>query len=637
MTMLDRMRRHKIWLKWSLGIVAVTFVLLYVPSFLQPSGTGAPSDAIASVEGQKVTVAEFQRAYESQLSQLRQAYGDQMNEQMLRQLGIAQRVVQQLVSDQAVFVEATRLGITVSDAELRERIERLPGLQENGRFIGYPRYRQFLQYQRPPLRPADFEEDVRRSVAMEKLQMAATSWVRVTDAEADQEYRRRNEKVKLDLAVFTATQFRAKIQPTDADLQAQFSANQETYRTPEKRRVRFLAIDADTLRAKMTVTPEEVAARYQQNASTYHTPEQVRASHILFKTDGKDEAVVKKVAEGVLAKVKAGGNFAALAKQHSEDGSKDNGGDLDFKGRGEWVKEFEDAAFGLPVGQTSGLVKSQFGFHIIRTTDKRAEVTRALADVKAQLEDQIKAEKAQTEATRLQDDVAKEIDDPSDLDRVARARGWTVGDSGLFSREEPLAGLGFAPAVTSEAFTLEQGKVSGVLRTQQGYAWITLVEVKASALPVLAEVKDKVREDVIRIKAVELARAKADAMAKAARGNFAAAAKVAGVEVKTTDLIARGAALPEVGVSKAVEDAVFALKVNETTAPIATENAVVVARVRERQDIKVDDMATGRDAIRTELIQQRRNEFFGAYMVKAQTKMRVQYFEAAIKAILNQS
>lgn len=636
MTMLDRMRRHKAWLKWSLGIVVVTFVLLYVPSFLTPTGAGAaPTDVLATVEGRNVTVGAFQRAYQQQIQSLRSAYGDTVNDQMLRQLGIAQRIVQQLVDQEAVLAEAARLGVRVSDGELRERIVRMPGLQENGVFIGDAKYRALLQMQRPPVQPAEFEAELRKSLISEKLEAAVAGWVTVADSEVDAEYRERNEKVKLELAIFTANQFRAAVQPTDADLQAHFGANPEAYRIPEKRRVRYVSIDAEALRARMTVTPQEAEARYRQNIQTYSTPEQIRASHILLKTEGKDEAAVRKQAEAVLAKVKAGGDFAALARQYSEDTSKDNGGDLDYFGRGAMVKEFEEAAWALSPGQTTDLVKTPYGFHIIRLVDKRPAATKTFAEVRAQVEDQIKWEKAQAEAARVADEVAGEIDDPSDLDRVAQARGLTVGDSGLFAREEPLAGIGFAPGVSAEAFTLEQGKVSKRLNTQQGAAFIHLVEVKASYLPKLDEVKDKVRDDVARAKAVEVARAKAQTMAQAARGKFAAAAKAAGVEVKTTDLISRGTALPEVGVSKAVEDAVFALKASdETTGPIATENAVVVARVVERQDIKTEEMQAARDGLRSEMIQQRRGEFFSAYMTKAKKNMQVEYNPNAIKTIL---
>lgn len=639
MTMLDSMRRHKGWLKWSLGIVVLTFVLLYVPSFLKDTSLGAaPNDAIATVEGRHITVAEYQRAYLQQVNSLRQAYGENLDEQMLRQLGVAQRIVQQLVDEEAVLAEAHRRGLSVSDGELKERIIRFPGFQEGGKFIGDAAYRLRLRMQRPPLTPAEFEAQLRDQLVSEKLLSAITDWVRLTEAEVDQEYRQRNEKVKLDLAIFKADQFKAGITPSDTELLAHFTGREDTYRMPEKRHIKFLSIDAEGLRTKMTATPQEVDARYKENLKAYSTPDQIRASHILLKTEGKegkDEAAVKKVAEAVLAKVKAKGDFAALAKQYSEDDTnKDKGGDLDYFGRGAMVKEFDDVAWALKPGETSGLVKTQYGFHIIRVLDKKAAVIRTLDEVRPQLEDQIKWDKAQTEALTLAEQVAKEVDDPTDFERVARARGLTVGDSGFFSREEPIAGLGFAPAVAAQAFTLEPGKVSGMLRTNQGFAFITLVEVKPSYVPKLDEVKDKVREDVIRAKAVELARTKAATMAQAAKGNFAAAAKAVGVEVKSTELITRGTALPEIGANAAVDTAVFALKTGETTPPIPTDNAVVVARVKERQDLKPESLATERETLRAEMLQQRRAAFFAAYMTKAKKDMEISYGEAAIKTIL---
>jgi len=637
MTMLDRMRQHRNWLKWSLGIVVAAFVLLYVPSFLRPGGAGAAAtDVLATVNGREVLMGSYQRAYQSQVQSLRSAYGDKFDEGMLRQLGIPQRIVQQLVDEEAVLAEADRLGVSVSDAELQERIVRMPGFQENGHFVGYSRYQQILQFQRPPMRPSEFEATYRSELIAEKLQAAVTGWVRVSDNEVDEEYRHRNEKVKLDLAVFTANQFRAGIQPTDAELNAQFSAHPETYRMPEKRRVRFLLIDADALRPKMVATDPEIEAKYKDNLSTYSTPDQIRASHILFKTEGKDEAAVKKVAESVLAKVKAGGDFAALAKQYSDDDlSKKNGGDLDYFGRGTMVKEFDEAAWALQPGQISDLVKSQFGFHIIKVVDKKAATTKTLAEVRPQLEDQIKLEKAQAEAQKTADALTKEITTPADLDRVAKARGLTVGDSGLFARDEPLAGIGFAPAVSAQAFTMEKDKVSGELRTNTGFTFIALTEIKPPAMPTLAEAKDKVRDDVVKIKAVDVAKAKAATMAQAAsKGNFAAAAKAAGVEVKSTDFVTRGTPYPEVGVSSTLDGAVFSMKAGDTTGPIPTDNAVVVAHVKERQDLNPANMSTERENVRAQLIEQRRGEFFAAYMAKAKAKLKIGFNENAIRTII---
>jgi peptidyl-prolyl cis-trans isomerase D len=635
-TMLDRMRRHKGWLKWSLGIVVVTFVALYIPSCFMGSGTGtgAATDTLATVEGRDVLLGTFTRAYNVQAAQMRSAYGDQFNDQMLRQLGVGPRILEQLINDQAILVEAERQGIRVSDEELRQRILTIPAFQQNGQFIGWQRYTQLLAMQRPPMRPDEFERDVRQQIVSEKLQSLVTGWVHVPESEVQQEFNRRNEKVKLELAVFTASQFKGTIQPTDAEIKARFDANTESYRLPEKRRVKFLAVDANALKGRMVVTQQEIEALYKRNQSTYSTPEQIRASHILFKTEGKDEAAVRKQAESVLAKIKAGGDFAALAKEYSEDTSKDNGGDLDYFGRGTMVKVFDEAAWPLQIGQVSGIVKTEFGFHIIKLTDKKTAATRTITDVRPQLEDQIKTEKAQAEATKKADEIAGGIKTPADLDRVAREQSLAVGDSGLFSREEPLAGLGFAPAVSSKAFELEVGKVSEKLQTNQGFAWISVVEIKPSALPTLDEVKTKVRDDVIQAKAVEVARTRAETMAKTAKGNFAAAAKAAGVTVKTTELITRGSAFPEVGVNQAVEDAVFALKPGETSGPITTSNAVVVAKLVERQDPKAGDYAGAKASLAAELRQQRQNQFFGAYMTKAREKMKINYSDQAFQTVM---
>ena len=635
MTMLDNMRRHKAWLKWSLGLVVVTFVLLYVPSFLQTGGPSA-NDTIATVDGRVVKAGDFRTMYAQQVDAYRQAYGANLNDQLLKQLGIEQRLIQQMIDEEAVLAEAKRLGLSVTDAEVEARLIRLPALQENGVFVGYDRYRQMLDMQRPPLTAPQFEDQLRRTLLAEKVQAAVTGWVRVSDADVEKEYRSKNEKVKLELAVFNAAQFRSGIQPTDAELQAQFTAHPDLYQIGERRRVRFLSIDAQSLRSKVTVTDAEIQAQYQANIATYSTPEQVHVRHILFKTEGKDDAKVKAAAEAVLAKAKApGADFAKLATQYSEDeGSKDKGGEYDFFGKGTMVKEFEDAAWALQPNEISGLVKTQFGYHIIKMLEKRPASVKPLDEVKAQIDDQLRWQKAQAEAQKINDEIAPSIKTPADLDRIAQARSLVVGDSGLFTRDEPLAGLGFVPAVSAEAFAMKQGAVSGSLKTDRGFAFITLTEVQAPHAPKLDEVKAKVQDDVIRAKALELARAKAQTVSQQGKTNFAAAAKAAGVEVKKTELITRGTALPDVGVSGVIDQAVFALNQGDVSAPITTETAVVVAHVVEKQTGTPEGLAAERDSLHDQLLQQRRQEFFAAYMTKAKTKMKIVINEATVKQLI---
>ena len=200
MTMLDRMRRHKNWLKWSLILVCLAFVVFYIPDFLRnPAADPALSNTVATVGEREISGASFRRAYQSQLQAYRSAYGDKLSDQLLRQLGIDQQVLQQMVDEQAGIAEAERLGIQVGDEEVRQRIVSLPVFQENGTFIGEQRYLMVLSSQNPPVTPTEFERSMREALMLDKLRTALTEWMSVTDAELEEEYRRRNDKVKLAL------------------------------------------------------------------------------------------------------------------------------------------------------------------------------------------------------------------------------------------------------------------------------------------------------------------------------------------------------------------------------------------------------------------------------------------------------
>src|SRR4051812_1789324 len=193
MTVLDQMRRHMGWLKWSLGFVVLAFVVFYIPDFLQrnPTNGTAVSGTVATIDGRDITAAEFRRSYDIQLQAYRNAYGANVSEQLLKQLGIEQQILQQLVDQQAALVEAERLGLSASDEEVRQRILTTPAFQENGAFIGEQRYQQLLRSQRPPLLPATFEKAVRDEIIVDKLRAVLTEWLALTDQEIQQEYRSR--------------------------------------------------------------------------------------------------------------------------------------------------------------------------------------------------------------------------------------------------------------------------------------------------------------------------------------------------------------------------------------------------------------------------------------------------------------
>lgn len=627
MTMLDRMRRHKGWLKWSLALVVLTFVVFYIPDFLTTRTGAASGETIADVQGQPITVNQFTRRYNAQVQAFRNAYGGQMNDQLIKQLGIDRQILNQLIEEEAMVAEAEKQNISVSDTEIRERILSLPGFQENGRFVGEQRYRQILQFQNPPMSTTEFERSLRRALQIEKLRNALTGWMTVSDAEVAAEYRKRNEKIKVDVVPVTADAFKKDVAVSDAELNAYFEKNKDRYKIGEKRKIKYALLNVDQVRQTIKVADNEIEAFYKQNLSQYQTPAQVRASHILFKTEGKDENAVKAKAEEVLKLAKApGADFAALARKYSEDDSNSaNGGDLDYFGRGRMVPEFEAAAFAMKNGEISDLVKTSFGYHIIKVVDNKPESTRPLAEVKSEIEDQLKWQKAQAEAEKIAKSLEGSMKTTADLDRVARERGLTVTETPPILMSEPIVGLGSQPELSGRLFGMKEGEVTPASRVSTGWVFATVTGRQDPYVPKLDEVKAKVADDVKAEKAAELARQRAAAIAADLKNakDFAAAAKAKNLEVKSTELIARGAAYPDIGVSEEIDKIAFALPQGGVSDAIVTPTGTAIVRVAEKVAVTDAEIEQGKDMLRDEMVNTRRDRFFSAYMDKAKKNLKI--------------
>ena len=625
--MLDRMRQHKRWLKWSLALVCLAFVFFYIPAFVNDPGAGVvPSGVLAEIEGRQITAADFRRIYLQQLQAFRTSAGGEVSEEVLRQLGIDRQILQQMINEEAQLVEASRLGLTVTDAEVRERIVSLPGLQENGQFIGEDRYRQLLRFQNPPLTPAEFEEEQRQSLLLERLRTALTDWITISDGELEEEYRRRNEKVRLSVVTFEPDDYRDEVEASDEEIAAHYAQNTDAYRVAEKRKIRFLVIDVEAIRATIPIAPEEVESYYNTNIGLYTSPGRVRASHILLRTEDKDEAVVRQRAEEILAQARAGADFAELAMRYSEDETTaEAGGDLDSFGRGQMVPEFEEAAFALAPGTISDVVQTPFGFHIIKVVEKTEETVQTLDEVREQITNQLKLDQAQGRGTALAQTIATEVEQPADLETAAAARDLSVQESEFAASDEPILDLGVVPELSARAFQLEQGEVAGPISVPQGYAFITITAVQDPYDPPFEDVHDQVREDVIQRNAEVAAQEQAARAAVTLKdaADFASAAEAADLTVETTELITRGSPIPGLGISPEVDAVAFSLPNGQTSDPVQVSSTAAVIHVIERQDVTDEEFAAAQESLRSEILVERQNRFFNAYMSKAMQRMSI--------------
>ena len=625
MTMLDQMRRHKGWLKWSLGLVVLAFIAIIPGVSMSPmTDPTLPSNVIARVGDHEISLLQFQQIYMQQLNNYRLQSGGDVSEEILRSLGIDRQILQQLIDEYAAITEAERLGLVVGDAEVRERIITLPQLQVDGQFIGDSAYYQLLQTQRPPINPTQFEEEIRQQIMLERLQTAVTSWMTVTDEEIAEEHRRRNEKVKVNIISFRASEFRDEAEATDDDISLLYEEEAANYEVPEKRQLRFLLVDESEIFDSLTVTDDEVRQYYDTNISQYQTPGQVRANHILLRVDDEDteEEVVERAAD-LATQARGGADFAELAREHSDDeGTVENGGDLGLFGRGRMVPEFEAAAFEMNEGDISDPVKSAFGYHVIQVTEKQEEITQPFETVQTTIQNLLKQERASSRSTALSRAIAAEVETPEDLAQAAAARGYELQESGFAARGEPILGLGMAPQVSAQAFSIEPNEVAGV-DTPSGPAFITVIATQDPYIPPIEEVRDRVREDVIRKKSLALALERANEAAEALKSadDFVSAAETAEFVVGTSELVARGASFPQVGISSPVEAVAFAMEPGAVSDVIQAANSAAIVHLVEKEDASEDDLATNQDALRNELLFSRQNQFFSAYMENAKERL----------------
>jgi len=632
-----RNRRSMGWLMGSsmLVLVIFAFVAFYVPDFLAPSdGVGSPTGAIAWVDGDPISSREFIQGYRLQDAQYRQQLGAQYSPDLLRQLGLDNFVMQQLVQDKVLTLEAERLGLTVADSEVSRKILNDPTLQQDGQFIGKEAYMGL--FAGSGMTPTTYEEQVRQGILRQKLQALVTDGVVVTGADVEDEYRRRNEKVHLEYAVIARSDFENELEVTDDEVRTYYDENQAEFERPVQRKARFITLTPQLFTGQVTVTPREITRYYNENQPQYSTGEQVRASHILFKTGpDKDEEAVRQQAEAVLVEVKAGADFAELAREHSEDTSADSGGDLGLFGRGAMVPEFEQAAFSLPIGGTSELVRSTYGYHIIKVIEREVAFTQPLESVQEQIQGVLSQEKATAKMEAAIESAAEKLRAAGSIDALTAEYPLLVPqDTPFFGAEDPLPQLGNSIEATRQVF---EADVLGItpaiaLGPGGGYAFLQVLEEREASVAPFEDVQNQARQQLRDQRALELARNRADDVHQQLTGEGGDGSDI---EFLTNESYFRGSQLPEAGRSVAVEARAFEMPVGELSPPLVSDNGYVLIRVLEKSGFDAEDFTEQKASFEEQILAEQRSRMWGAFVQNLQSRYsdRVQIDWQAIRSI----
>ncbi|MDP9268204.1 MAG: peptidyl-prolyl cis-trans isomerase [Acidobacteriota bacterium] len=619
----------KVILGAMLLFICLAMVITLIPGTgLDFFSTSSPTAAgvYATVGDEEVTTAEIQKQAQKQA----QAQG--LPVQFVSFL--VPQVAERIVSQKALLVEAHRLGLKVTDDELRDELRNGPvgpTLFPKGQFIGQQKYEQLLQengYTVP-----DFERAIKDDLLIRKLQAMVQGGATASEEEIRQAFLRQNVKIKFDYAVITPDIIAKQIAPTEAELRKFYEASLPRLKDslPEQRRVKLAVLDAAKVAAQAKPTPEDLQRYYNDHREQFRVQDEVNVRHILVKTpapgpDGKAdanaEAAARAKAEGLLQQLKAGADFAALAKKASDDtGSAVNGGSLGWIGKGRTVPEFEQAAFSLQPGQTSGLVKSQFGFHILKLDDKRSAHVQTLEEVKDQIEPVVQQERAEKLAEQAANKGLSAARSEG-LEAAAAKNGLTVTTTAFFDQRGTVPGVGEAPDFNEAVFAAKEKSPPQMAKIPQGYAIFQLDAVKPPQTPTFEQVRAQLEAQYRQERMASLMEQKARELSDRARAlhGLKQAAKEVGAEFKTSELVGAGSQVPDIGQISNIEPA-LGLKPGEISDPMQAGRNSVVVQIVERQEPSAAELAAKRDETRELVLQQKRGEVMAVFAAGVRQRM----------------
>jgi peptidyl-prolyl cis-trans isomerase D len=620
-------------------IICASMVITLVPGGLGGDVfSGTPGQGVvAKVDGGDISAEEVRTTARQMAQQEAQRYGEMAAKIMpfLIQQETT-RAVDQLINRQALLSEAKRMGLRVTPEEVKDELQHgryaatfFPG----GNFIGEAEYEDMLQ--RANLTPTKFEQAVGDDILVTKLQAFISGSASVSDAEIHDQFIKQNSKVKFDYAVLKQDDLRKGLHPTDEELKAFYESHKASYANsvPEKRKVKYAIVETGKAEAGVQVTPDDLRAYYDQHRDQYRVPEQVKVSHIWIKmplpgpdgkVDDKGVAEAQHRADDLLKQLKSGAKFEDVAKKYSEDpGSANVGGSLGWIGKGQMAAEFEKAAFSLPKGQISDVVKSLDGFHIVRVDDKQEAHVKSLDEVKSLIEPILKHQKGQQAAQKKADALLKDAR-AEGLDAAATAQAVPVITSDFFGRKDLLPGLGPATQFMDAVFSEAEKSPPDVAPASQGTVVFQLLAVKPAATPTFEEIRSKVEEEFKNERSSTLLSQKIQELSDRAKAehDLKRAAKELGATVKTSDFVLPDGQVPDVGSMSGQASVAFTLKPGEISGPISGGGgSAVVLSVIEDQTPTDADYAAKRDQIRDQLLLQKQQERFVIFVASLVDEM----------------
>jgi len=609
-----------------IAVACITMVITLVPGIFSDQASSA--DTYATIHGGGYLGRFFGSGDEVSTQEVQQLAQRMMQRQQLPDFVLPfmmQRVGQGLIQQHIELQEANRMGVTVTDDDLRAFLKTGTWGQvlfPNGHYIGDEQYASLVS-QNFGISREQFEKELKKEIQENRLRSFITAGVTVSDQQVRDAFTQQATKIKFDYAVLSADDLRKTINPTDAELQTFFKQNAARYAKaiPETRKIQYIAFTTANLPGGVPqVTDQEVQQYYTQHQKDYQVEDQVKVRHILIKVDqnadAKADAAARQKAEDILKQLHNGGNFAELAKKNSDDpGSKEQGGELGFIKHGVTVPEFDKAAFALQPGQISDLVRTKFGYHIIQAEEKQTAHTRSLEEVKptivSVLTRQREAQAQQAFAQQLANEAQK-----NGLAQTAAAHHLQVVTTDFLAQNAIIPTLADGSQMLTNAFAAKTGAAPQVVSTGDGYAVFQVQDIHAAHAPTFEEYKAHILDDFREQQLPQLLTRKTNELADKAHAenDLAKAAKEVGATIKSSDLVGRDAQVPDIGQLSTAAPALFDLKVGQISQAINSGRTGVVAKLTDRQQPTAEEIEKNLDQTRDSILNQKREEMFAVFV-----------------------
>ncbi|MEZ5330684.1 MAG: SurA N-terminal domain-containing protein [Thermoanaerobaculia bacterium] len=627
--MLKVFRDNLKYLSWVLWLVIFVFILFVFVDFGGTVNRGTlPSEAAATVGGLEISYREFEQRYRQTEDAYRKAFQGEFDRERAQQMGLPMQVLDQLVNERILMLEADRMGLAVSPQEVREAVLEMPSLQQDGKFIGREAYERLLRANR--ISVDQFHEEIRRGLLTDKVRKVLAQSVYVSPEEVEQAYRDQSETAKIHYVAVPADRFDSVGEPAADVLGSYYEAHQEDFRLPERRVVDVLTVSPAELRDTITLEDGEARRVYDEHPDDYTIDDQVRARHILLRT-GSERSLeqARRELEAAKARIEGGEDFATVASEISEDpGTRDAGGELGFFSRGEMIGPFEDAAFSASPGDIVGPVETDFGVHLIQVEERREAGRQPFDEVRAAIEARLVGERAEAMAEKKANEIADRVEreglDAAGMAALAQEEtGVSFRTTDAFGRDDNVEGIGRGTPFSITAFELAAGASSAPMRTSHGWAILRTAEIEPPRVPQLDEVRDRVADAWRTEERMSRARELAGELLAAARGgeDLAAAAEAHDLTAEEAGPFGRRGTVQGLGNAPALAEAALKLDAGALGGPVRVGDSVVVFHVDERTAFDPAAFQEARSATLERLENERLSELLGTMLAERRQEL----------------